>query len=286
MPPPPAGSHPDTDTDPDPGPGADAGADPVARLQRLLAGPGRRRDAPAATAWTEVLRGRWSLPLTAGLAVLVLAAVVAALLALRAVTTAPAAAPPAAPLAASAPPGAAAPTAASGVAASPVVAPPPAAAVPGAALPASTAPEVVVDVEGRVPTPGLVRLPAGSRVDDAVRAAGGPGDSADLTRLNLARPLVDGEQVLVPAPGDPAPPPAPAAGTAAGAPPPAAAGPVPLATATLADLDALPGVGPVLAQRILDWRTQHGGFSSVDELGEVSGIGDVLMERLRPLVVV
>jgi competence protein ComEA len=137
-----------------------------------------------------------------------------------------------------------------------------------------------------------VRLPAGSRVLDAVKAAGGAKSSADLNQVNLARVVADGEQILVPRPGEAVP----AAGTAAipgagtgsagGA---AAASGVPgalvdLNTADAAALDALPGVGPVLSQRILDWRTQHGRFSSVDELGEVSGIGDKLLAQIGPKV--
>jgi competence protein ComEA len=158
----------------------------------------------------------------------------------------------------------------------------------------STAPaqgQVVVHVVGRVRHPGVVRLPQGSRVEQAVTAAGGARRDADLSGVNLARPLVDGEQVVVPRPGQPAAPAAGTAGpvgasaTAAGS---GAAGPaqqpVDVNTATLAELDTLPGVGPVLAQRILDWRAQNGKFTSVDELGEVSGIGDAVLARLRPLV--
>ncbi len=142
---------------------------------------------------------------------------------------------------------------------------------------------VVVHVVGQVREPGLQRLPPGSRVADALAAAGGATRGADLARVNLARVLVDGEQVVVPAPGDPDPPGAPAAGTGGGS---GAGAPVSLNTADLAGLDTLPGVGPVLAQRIVDWRSQHGRFTSVDELGEVSGIGEKLLERLRPLVTV
>ena len=124
---------------------------------------------------------------------------------------------------------------------------------------------------------------------DAVEAAGGATGKADLSALNLARVLVDGEQVRVPAVGDP-PVTSPGAGggggagaggTGAGG---AAGAPVPLNTADLAALDTLPGVGPVLAQRILDWRAAHGRFTSVDELGEVSGIGEKLLAQLSPLV--
>lgn len=156
-----------------------------------------------------------------------------------------------------------------------------------ATAPTPTLTQLVVDVEGRVRRPGLVRLAAGARVADAVRAAGGTIAGAALDRLNLARALADGEQVVVPAPGDP---PAPAipdgpaaaggAGIAGGAP----TAPVDLNTATAGALDALPGVGPVLAGRIVAWRAAHGRFTTVDELAEVPGIGPKALERLRPLV--
>ena len=153
-------------------------------------------------------------------------------------------------------------------------------------LPA-TAAVLVVDVVGQVHRPGVVRLPPGSRVLDAVNSAGGALPSADLTQVNLARPLADGEQIVVPKPGQVLSSPAAgtsasgAAGAAAGA---QAGGVVDLNSADASALDALPGVGPVLAQRILDWRNEHGRFSSVDELGEVSGIGDKLMAQLRAKV--
>jgi competence protein ComEA len=153
---------------------------------------------------------------------------------------------------------------------------------------------VVVHVVGEVRTPGLQRLAAGSRVADALQAAGGPTGKADLARVNLARLLIDGEQVRVPAPGDPDPvlPPgagalgsgAGAGGTGAPGGTPAGSTTVSLNTADLAALESLPGVGPVLAQRILDWRTQHGRFTSVEELGEVNGIGEKLLAQLTPLV--
>ena len=133
-------------------------------------------------------------------------------------------------------------------------------------------------------------MPVGSRVQDAVEAAGGPTRKADLSRVNLARIVVDGEQVRVPAPGDPDPPVGPVTGGAAtdgsgvGGSTSGAPGPVSLNTADLTGLDTLPGVGPVLAQRIVDWRTQHGRFTTVDELGEVSGIGEKLLAQLSPLV--
>ncbi|MFC5856887.1 helix-hairpin-helix domain-containing protein [Streptomyces chlorus] len=147
-------------------------------------------------------------------------------------------------------------------------------------------PEIVVDVGGKVRDPGVHRLPAGSRVADALRAAGGVRPGTRTDGLNRARFLVDGEQVIV---GGPAPAPeagpAPAAGGPAGtAPGVGPATPVSLNTATLDQLDSLPGVGPVLARHILDYRTRNGGFRSVDELREVNGIGDRRFADLRNLV--
>lgn len=148
---------------------------------------------------------------------------------------------------------------------------------PVVAGPTPTA-DVVVSVGGKVARPGLLHLPPGSRVDDAVRAAGGPLPGVDLGPLNLAQRLVDGELVLV---GVPAPA-APATTSGAGAP----AGPVDLNAATVADLDGLPGIGPVLAQKIVDWRTEHGRFGSVDQLREVGGIGESKYAELKDRVTV
>jgi competence protein ComEA len=140
---------------------------------------------------------------------------------------------------------------------------------------------VVVHVTGAVRRPGLVDLPGGSRVDDAVAAAGGATRHADLATVNLARLLVDGEQIIVLRKGET--PPAGAAGPSTGG--TATPGqPVDLNLATLEQLDGLPGVGPVLAQRIIDYRTAHGRFSSVDELTDVSGIGERTLADLKPLV--
>ncbi|MFF2204220.1 helix-hairpin-helix domain-containing protein [Streptomyces sp. NPDC058145] len=145
------------------------------------------------------------------------------------------------------------------------------------------APEIVVDVGGKVRRPGIRRLPAGSRVADALRAAGGVRPGVSTEGLNRARFLVDGEQVLVGAPaGTAAAPPGPGAGGAAPGAGPAA--PVSLSTATVDQLDTLPGVGPVLAQHIVDYRTRHGGFRSVDELRQVNGIGDRRFADLRAMV--
>ena len=141
---------------------------------------------------------------------------------------------------------------------------------------------LVVDVGGKVRRPGIYRLPTGSRVADALTAAGGVREGADLTGLNRARLLADGEQVLAGVPG-------------------AdrrrywrrrgwwhrrrrSSGPVSLNSASAEQLDGLPGVGPVLAQHIVDYRAQHGGFRSVDELREVNGIGERRFNDLQPLV--
>lgn len=152
-------------------------------------------------------------------------------------------------------------------------------AAPGSAT-ASAAP-LIVHVTGRVRSPGVVRVPAGGRVLDAVRAAGGFAPRADPAALNLARVVVDGEQLHVPRIGEAklagsaAGTAAPAGGAASGTGTHAGTGELlDLNTATADQLVALPGVGPVLAQRILDWRAQHGRFSSVEELREVSGIGE------------
>lgn len=156
---------------------------------------------------------------------------------------------------------------------------------PGTSSGSAPGPPLVVHVVGQVRHPGLVRLGKGARVADAVAAAGGATRRAELAAINLARPVVDGEQIVVPAPGEAVPSAGPgtASGGGVGASP---ASPVNLNAAGLADLDSLPGIGPVLAQRILDWRAEHGRFTSVDELGEVVGIGDRLLQQLRSKVAV
>jgi competence protein ComEA len=167
------------------------------------------------------------------------------------------------------------------VSAAPAVEPVGAGQAPAAGAAPAT---VTVDVAGKVRRPGIAVLDAGARVVDALEAAGGAKPGVDVSDLNLARVLVDGEQVVVGVP--------PPAGAAAAAPLPtgaAAGAPVTLVnlnTATEAELDTLPEVGPVTAASILAWRDQHGGFTSVDELLEVDGIGEVTLGKLAPYVTV
>ncbi|WP_411135315.1 helix-hairpin-helix domain-containing protein [Streptomyces sp. C10] len=153
--------------------------------------------------------------------------------------------------------------------------------------------QLVVDVTGKVQHPGIQRMPRGSRVVDALRAAGGVLRGANVQGLNRARLLTDGEQIVVGAAGG-------GGGTGGGGPADLGAGgpgsgapsggggpggPVSLSTATEQQLDSLPGVGPVLARHIVEFRAQHGGFTSVDQLRQVTGIGDRRFADLRPLVV-
>jgi competence protein ComEA len=163
----------------------------------------------------------------------------------------------------------------------PSAAVPPGAAAPGGAAPTAAPALVVIDVAGKVHHPGLYRLPAGSRVDDALKAAGGALGGVSLTSLNLAARVVDGQQIVVGVAGAPAGGGGAGGGSTAGAP---AAGPVDLNTATLDQLETLPGVGPVLGQHILDWRAAHGSFATADQLNDVPGIGEVKFAALRPLV--
>jgi len=138
----------------------------------------------------------------------------------------------------------------------------------------------VVHVAGAVRHPGLYRLPGGARVADAVRRAGGPTRKADVDALNLAAKVEDGRQIVVPrrvAPAAAVGTPAPGQPAAAGQP----AAPVDLNTATAEELGTLDGVGPATAQKIIDYRTQHGGFGTVDELDQVPGIGEKRMAALR-----
>jgi competence protein ComEA len=179
----------------------------------------------------------------------------------------------------------------------------PSAAAPASASPAggttgtaasaepSAVPDLVVDVCGAVARPGVYHLPAGARVCDLLDAAGGATSQAELAAVNLAAKLTDGQQVAVPKRGQAAP----VAGTggsgagaggAATAGPSAASAPVNLNLATAEQLDALPGVGPSTAQKIIDYRTANGSFRSVEDLKNVSGIGDAKFEALKDLVTV
>lgn len=141
--------------------------------------------------------------------------------------------------------------------------------------------QVTVHVRGRVKRPGVIALPAGSRVVDAIEAAGGLRPGASTGALNLARPLVDGEQVAVGLRGSAD---SSLAGGSTAAEDPSGDVVLDINTATAAELEALPGIGPVLAARIVQWRTDNGRFTDVEVLSEVSGIGDALMAQLRPLV--
>ncbi|WP_349816431.1 ComEA family DNA-binding protein [Streptomyces sp. MRC013] len=168
----------------------------------------------------------------------------------------------------------------------PTAAPPPTGPPPAGLPTAGPSPGVVVvDVSGRVRRPGVLRLPTGARVVDALRAAGGVPPGTDTSGLNRARVLVDGEHVLVGVPATAGPPGVPPPGT-----PPDAAGtgavegPVSLNTATVEQLDTLPGVGPVLARHIVEHRARHGGFRSIEELREVRGIGARRFADLCPRV--
>ena len=144
---------------------------------------------------------------------------------------------------------------------------------------AGTADTLVVHVAGAVRQPGLYELKEGSRVSDAVARAGGATAKADTAAVNLAAPLADGIQVLIPSRV------AGAAGPGSGPSGVGGAAPrVSLSSATVADLDALPGIGPVTAQKIVDHRSRHGGFSSVDDLDAIPGIGPARIEQLRDLV--
>ena len=157
---------------------------------------------------------------------------------------------------------------------------PPAAGELEAAPPA----RLVVHVVGAVRRPGLYRLDHGSRIADAVRRAGGATRRADLSLVNLAAQVSDGTQVVVPARAAIESGPGGGGGDGDGETATAAAGPVHLNTATLEQLDSLPGIGPVTAQKIIDYREQHGAFSSIDDLDAIPGIGPARLEQLREQV--
>jgi competence protein ComEA len=137
---------------------------------------------------------------------------------------------------------------------------------------AGNGPDAVVDVTGAVRRPGVYRLPAGSRVTDAIERAGGAAPGARLEAINLAARLSDGQQVLVPSASAPGAPGAEASSEE---------GPISLGSATVEQLETIDGIGPVTAADILEFRDQHGGLSSIDQLDQVSGIGPATMEALR-----
>ena len=148
---------------------------------------------------------------------------------------------------------------------------------------------IVVSVEGAVTRPGVYTLPSGSRVNDALIAAGGVSADADLTALNLAARLRDGQRLIVPAvPAALADGPSASGGSPvpSHAPPEAPSGRININTATIEELDTLPGIGPAKAQAIVEYRTAHGPFRTVDELVLVDGISPAMLERLRPLITV
>ncbi|MEP7763675.1 ComEA family DNA-binding protein [Sanguibacter sp. 25GB23B1] len=153
---------------------------------------------------------------------------------------------------------------------------------------AGAADVVLVHVVGQVATPGVVEVAVGSRVIDAIGAAGGLTAGADTAAVNLAREVVDGEQIYVPLPGEVAPgastgtSTAPGGGGAVAAP----TGLVDVNAATVDELDTLPGIGPALAERIVQWRTDNGEFATVDQLADVSGIGPSVLGKIRDLVTV
>lgn len=157
----------------------------------------------------------------------------------------------------------------------------PLASAPGTSTPSASATPILVDVAGWVRRPGVYEFVSGARVIDAIEAAGGARPGAELQALNLAAPLADGTQILVPRRGE-EPTSAEGSGSVGGV----AGGLVNVNTGTAAELETLPGIGEVTAQAIIDYRTENGPFASVDELLDVTGIGDVTLENIRELVTV
>ena len=154
---------------------------------------------------------------------------------------------------------------------------------------ASPASDLVVYVCGAVRSPGVVRLPQGARVTDAIQMAGGPTGKAELTAVNLAAQVADGQQIVVPEQGQGAVAVAPATGSASGGAGAGATAPgalVNINTASAEELDALDGVGPATAQKIIDYRTEHGGFKTIDEIKEVPGIGDAKFAAMKDQITV
>ena len=151
--------------------------------------------------------------------------------------------------------------------------------------PTATLVAIVVDVRGAVAKPGVYTLPAGSRVQDALARAGDPLPNAETRSFNLARKVNDGEQIYVPLIGEAtAVPPAPAKGAPSTAATKTPVGKININTATLEDLDVLPGIGATIAQRIIDYRNQNGAFKQIEDLKKVRGIGDALFGQIKDLV--
>ena len=152
--------------------------------------------------------------------------------------------------------------------------------------PSATPASLIVDVRGAVNKPGVYTLPVGSRVQDALTLAGEVTSNADTRALNLARRLNDGEQIYVPTVGEAIPTLPAASGKAALTAPKPASGKININTATLAELDTLSGIGPAIAQRIIDYRTQNGDFKTIEDLKKVRGIGDALFNQIKDLITV
>jgi competence protein ComEA len=163
----------------------------------------------------------------------------------------------------------------------------PSSGVAASGQPVASGAPIIVDVTGHVRRPGVYEFPAGSRVIDAIERAGGPRENAVLAALNLAAPLADGQQIVVPGPKDPIAP-VPGAPAVPGAPvtPTGSGTLVNVNTADATALEALPGIGEVTAAAIVEHRTENGPFTSVDQLEDVSGIGPATLEEIRPLVTV
>lgn len=166
--------------------------------------------------------------------------------------------------------------------------PPPLTIVSPTPRPTATIAMVIVDVRGAVAKPGVYTLPVGSRVQDVLAQAGGALSNAETRPLNLARKLNDGEQLYVPTVGEVAPTPAPAAVPAksGASSTKAPIGKININTASVEELDALPGIGPALGQRIVDYRTQNGSFGTIEDLKKVRGIGDKSFEEIKGLITV
>ncbi len=153
-------------------------------------------------------------------------------------------------------------------------------------LPPPTAAPLVVHVEGAVAQPGVYTLPAGSRVQDAIKVAGGMLKEADTRALNLAAPLQDGIRVLLPTIPPPTPTPDPNAPRSGKTPTPVIVYPININTATQAELESLPGIGPVTAQEIIAYREAHGPFTSIEQIMDVEGIGPKTFEEIQDLITV